>query len=54
VEGQIPFMSRLVRRIIFYDFPTWVFTLTYILFALLVAATFLLAPPRRKRRSDTR
>lgn len=48
VEEEIPFMARLVRRIIFYDFPTWVFTITYIFFALLVAATFLLAPPRRK------
>jgi len=53
-EEEIPFMARLVRRIIFYDFPTWVFTLTYILFTLLVAATFLLAPPRRKVRPDTR
>jgi hypothetical protein len=51
VEDQIPFMARLVRRIIFYDFPAWVFTLTYILFALLVAATFLLVPPRRKKRA---
>ena len=53
LEEQIPFMSRLVRRIIFYDFPAWVFTLTYILFALLVAATLLLVPPRRKQHSDT-
>ena len=52
-EEEIPFMARLVRRIIFYDFPTWVFTLTYILFALLVAATLLLVPPRKKPRSDT-
>jgi hypothetical protein len=52
-EEEIPFMARLVRRIIFYDFPTWVFTLTYILFALLVAATLLLAPPRRKAPRDT-
>jgi hypothetical protein len=51
VEEQIPFMARLVRRIIFYDFPTWVFTLTYILFATLVAATLFLVPPRSKRRS---
>jgi hypothetical protein len=50
-EEEIPFMARLVRRIIFYDFPAWVFTLTYILFALLVASTFLLAPPRRKKRT---
>ena len=53
VEEEIPFMARLVRRIIFYDFPAWVFTLTYILFALLVAATFLLVPPRKKPRSHT-
>lgn len=52
-EEEIPFMARLVRRIIFYDFPTWVFTVTYILFALLVAATILLAPPRRKTHADT-
>ena len=53
VEEEIPFMARLVRRIIFYDFPAWVFTLTYILFALLVAATLLLVPPRKKPPSDT-
>jgi hypothetical protein len=54
LEEEIPFMARLVRRIIFYDFPTWVFTLTYILFALLVAATFFFAPPRRKTHPHTR
>jgi len=53
VEEEISFMARLVRRIIFYDFPAWVFTLTYILFALLVAATFLLVPPRKKPRFHT-
>ena len=54
VEEQIPFMARLVRRIIFYDFPTWVFTLTYILFAALVAATFILVPPNARKRSHRR
>jgi hypothetical protein len=53
VEEEIPFMARLVRRVIFYDFPAWIFTLTYILFALLVAATLLLVPPRKKPHSDT-
>jgi hypothetical protein len=53
-EEELPFMARLVRRIIFYDFPAWVFTLTYLLFALLVAATFLLAPPRKKTHPDER
>ena len=50
VEEEIPFMARLVRRLIFYDFPAWVFTLAYILFALLVAASFFFVPPRRKPR----
>lgn len=50
VESAIPFMARLVRRVIFYDFPTWVFTATYVLFAALVAATFLFYPPRRRLR----
>lgn len=43
----IPFMARLVRRVMFYDFPAWVFTATYVLFALLVAALLVLYPPRR-------
>ncbi len=52
IAGEIPFMARLVRRLIFYDFPAWVFTLTYILFALLVAASFFFVPPRRKSRPE--
>jgi hypothetical protein len=52
IEQQIPFMVRLVHRIIFYDFPAWVFTLTYVLFAVLVAASLIFLPPRRKGRSE--
>jgi hypothetical protein len=52
IEEEIPFMARLVRRLIFYDFPAWVFTLAYILFALAVAASFFLFPPRRKPRRE--
>jgi hypothetical protein len=50
VERQLSFVARLVRAIIFYDFPTWVFTLAYVGFALLVAGSFLLFPPQRARR----
>jgi hypothetical protein len=50
VEQQISFVARLVRSMIFYDFPAWVFTLAYLGFAVLVAGTFLLFPPRRARR----
>ncbi|UCF96445.1 MAG: DUF2784 domain-containing protein [Spirochaetaceae bacterium] len=52
IEEEIPFMARLVRQIIFYDFPAWVFTVTYILFTLLVVATLLFVPPRRKAKPD--
>jgi hypothetical protein len=51
VEEQIPFMARLVRRLIFYDFPEWVFVTAYILFAAVVAASLLLVPPRRPSRN---
>jgi hypothetical protein len=50
VEKQLSFVARLVRAVIFYDFPAWVFTLAYVGFAVLVTGTFLLFPPRRARR----
>jgi len=34
--------------VLFYSLPEWVFTLAYVLFALAVAVTFWLAPPRRR------
>lgn len=50
VERQLSFVARLVRAIIFYDFPSWVFTAAYVGFAVLVAGSFLLIPPRRIKR----
>jgi len=47
VEAQISFVARLVRSIIFYDFPAWVFLLMYLGFAAIVISTFLLLPPAR-------
>ncbi|GAG91807.1 unnamed protein product, partial [marine sediment metagenome] len=49
VERDISFLGRLLRRIIFYDFPSWAFTLMYVGFGALVILTFILIPPRRKR-----
>jgi hypothetical protein len=43
VERQLSFVARLVRAIIFYNFPSWVFTVA-------VAGSFLMIPPRRLRR----
>jgi len=49
VEREISFVGRLLRRIIFYDFPSWAFTLMYVGFGALVILTFILIPPRRKK-----
>jgi hypothetical protein len=48
VQEQISFIARLVRSVIFYDFPAWVFLLMYMGFGALVIITFILIPPRRR------
>jgi hypothetical protein len=45
------FIAHWVRRLLFWDFPPWVFTAMYVAFALAVLATFLLAPPDSPRRN---
>ncbi len=40
------FIGDLLHNLIFVDAPAWAFTVAYVGFALLVAATFVLAPPR--------
>jgi hypothetical protein len=49
VEEQIGFVPRLIRSIIFYDFPSWVFTIMYIGFGALVVITFFLVRPKSGR-----
>lgn len=44
------FIQRWVSRTLFYDFPEWVFILTYMLFALLVAVTFYAIRPHPPHR----
>lgn len=44
------FLGYWAHRLIFVDAEPWVFTLVYVLFGLLVAATFVGAPPRWNRR----
>src|SRR5437762_7533149 len=41
------FIGNLLHNLIFYDAPPWAFTTAYVAFALVVALTFVLAPPRR-------
>lgn len=42
------FIGRWVGRILYYDFPAWVFTTVYLAFAAAVVATLKWVPPRRK------
>ena len=53
VDRDLSFIARLVRMIIFYDFPSWVFTFMHISFGILVILTFFFVPPRfhKKERS---
>src|SRR5215471_12426323 len=43
------FIGHWVHEMLFYDAPTWVFTVIYSAFGLTVLATFLLAPPMPRK-----
>ena len=44
---QAGFIQRWVEGLIYYDLPGWVFTVVYVLFALVVLVTFRRVPPHR-------
>jgi len=48
VHADKSFIARWIHRVMFYDFPGWMFTAAYVLFALAVAATWWLVRPARK------
>ena len=48
-QTESGFIQRWLHRILFYDFPEGVLTAIYVMFALLVAATYKLVPPHRHR-----
>ena len=43
------FVQRWLHRILYYDLPEWVLTVSYVMFALLVAFTFVIVPPSRRK-----
>jgi uncharacterized protein DUF2784 len=45
------FIAYWAHRMIFYDFPPWIFTTAYIIFAAVVAITFIAIPPRSPSRT---
>ena len=49
--AQAGFIERWLHRLLYWDFPSWVFTAAYVGFAVLVLFTFALFPPRAR---DTR
>ncbi len=46
---NMSFVARIIRKLIFYDFPPWVFTALYVGFGLIILLTFILIRPRRKK-----
>lgn len=46
-----PFFQHWVHKILFYDFPTWVFTFAYTAFAILVLVAWLLVPPEHRQKN---
>jgi len=44
------FLEHWLQRLIFYDAPTWMFTVAYTLFGLAVAAAWIRFPPSRSGR----
>jgi hypothetical protein len=47
--GDRGFIHHWLHDLIFFDAPSWVFTLCYTIFGLLVLGTLILAPPHRPR-----
>jgi len=48
VHAEKSFVAFWIHRLMFYDLPEWVFTILYIGFALLVAATWFFVRPQKK------
>jgi len=48
--GQDGFIAYWLHRLIFYDAPSWVFTVIYTAFGATVLAAFVFYPPRRRIR----
>jgi Protein of Unknown function (DUF2784) len=49
VHGEKGFVARWIHRLMFYDLPEWVFTAAYVLFALVVVASWRFVRPVQGR-----
>jgi hypothetical protein len=50
VRADKSFVARWIHRVMFYDFPGWMFTVAYVLFALVVALSWWFVRPSRRTR----
>ncbi len=50
-EEDLSFVARIVRSVIFYDFPPWFFTALYVGFGAAVLLTFIIIKPVRTKKS---
>jgi len=46
-RAETSFIARWIHHLMFYDFPEWAFTVSYLAFALAVATTWWLVRPQR-------
>jgi hypothetical protein len=46
------FIERWIDQLLFYEAPSWVFTVSYVAFAALVLVTWIAVPPIRQRRES--
>jgi len=49
-ERDITFVARLIRSVIFFDFPDWFFLMLYVGFGAIVLITLILVPPKIKKK----
>jgi hypothetical protein len=47
VQAEKSFVAQWIHRVLFYEFPEWVFTAAYVLFALVVVASWRFVRPAR-------
>jgi hypothetical protein len=50
---ETSFIGYWLDRLLYYNAPAWIFTLSYTVFSLLVVLTFIVYPPRRRTTPST-
>ena len=51
-QAEKSFVAQWIHRVLFYEFPEWVFTAAYVLFALVVVASWRFVRPARTSKDE--